>query len=96
MQGLRHQFFTRTRFPIDEHRDIRTGQPPYGAKNLLHGRRFTDDLKPPYLLLIHRLRMRKVLPAGAANLIDRLIHIEGFRQILKGALMISRDCAFEI
>ena len=79
----------------DQHRDARLGKAADGAENLLHRRRVAEDLG--------RLRQRldglglaPALVERAPDQLDRLVDVEGLRQVLVGAALERGHGAVEI
>ena len=77
------------RLPGDEHRDARARQAADGAEHLLHRGRRAEELGHPWRPA--RVGPRLLTCArGAAHERDRLVDVEGLRQVLEGAALVGR------
>ncbi|MCY1356779.1 hypothetical protein D9M69_432400 [compost metagenome] len=97
MQRVGHQFFTGTRFTIDQHGDVGVAQASDGAKHFLHRRRFADDFRGAGQGRgnFQALLFLSVL-VGALDQGNRFINVERLGQVLEGAALIGRDSAVQI
>ena len=95
VQGASHQLLAGAGRAVDEDSDAGAGKPADGAEHLLHGRRFAQDLL--------RCRRRQSVGAGLLGTGKGALHhghcfvdVEGFGQVLKGALVVGRHGAVEV
>ena len=97
VQGVGDQLFTGTGFAVDQHRDVGVRQAADGAKDLLHGWRFTDDLGGAGLQCFFVLRFLLVgMGQRAADQGDGLVYVKGLGQVLEGTTLVGGNGAVEI
>ena len=96
VQGARHQLLASAGFAVDQHRDMRGGQPADGAKHLLHGRRLADDLRDAFRGCGRCGLVAPAVVDGAARQAHGVVHIERFRQIFERPAAIGGHRAFQI
>ena len=97
MQRMRHQLLSRAGFSIDQHRDVRLRESTDCAENLLHGRRFADDV---FAALQHRGRDFHILFPGMFQRPHRhghgFVDVEWLGQVLEGATAVGRHGAVQV
>ena len=95
MQSTGHEFLAAAGFAGDQHRRVGLGEPADRAKDLLHGRRLTEDLRRQQFLVLGAVLLRALLQRTAHEA-DRLIDVEGLRQVFEGAALKCCNRAVEI
>ena len=86
MQRAGDQFLAGARFARDHDREIGLHQPRQHAVDVLHGRRSADQ-RNAVVLTGRRVALGLRRRDGAADDRDEFVQIEGFRQIVEGALL---------
>jgi len=95
MHGARDEFLTRTRFAGDQDGGVRLAESADGAKDFLHRRRLAEDLGRQSGFAL-RTNLVHTLADRAPYQFDRLIDVEGFRQVFEGAALKSGDRAVQV
>ena len=91
-----HQFLAGARFTCEQYRHIGTGQAPDGAKDLLHGWCFADDLRGSVLDAALARVVAAVLFDGAPHQVDGLVHVEGFGQVFESPPFVGCNGAVQV
>ena len=95
VQGTRHELLAGTRFAGDQHGRVRKRQAPDGAEDFLHRRRLTENLRHQAFLLGRTALVHRFID-GTPDQFDRLIHVEGLRQVFESATLEGGNSAFQV
>ena len=95
MQCARDEFLAGARFAGDEHGHARARQPPDRTEHVLHRRGVSQHLRNPARLGGGGLGAL-ALGGRTAHEFERLVDVEGLRQVLEGAAPVGGDGTLEV
>ncbi len=97
VQRMGDQLLAGAGFAVDQHRDVGMAEATDGAEDLLHGRRFADDLRRRQGLR-RRLQVQLLagMLAGAADQRNGIVDVEGLGQVLEGTALVGGHGAVEV
>ncbi len=90
VQRPRHQLLAGARLAGDQHVDARSGQPPDGAKHLLHGRRAPKEWRPRRGSAGDGAGWPRTGLRGTPHQLNRVVDVERLGQVFECAALVGR------